>query len=391
VTERLYYRDAALLAFDANVIAHVGDARHVVLDRTAFYPTSGGQPHDVGRLNDAGVIDVIDNDAQIVHVTDIEVPLGPVHGEIDAGRRHDHMQQHTAQHLLSALAADRLKWETTSVHFGAGHSTIEFATGSVSARQLVDLQSWANTIVAEARVVTVTFEDAASAEAAGLRKPTGRTGEIRVITIDGVDRSACGGTHLSRSSEIGAILLLDTEKIRNNVRLGFLAGNRVLAHAAAHDALLARLARDAGCAVNQLEAFVPARQQEIKLLREHASALEREVATARLQALYRSSDPHSDGLRRLELRATDQPATLLRAMAQEVAALERATFAAIAADPPTIYFATSADSGIDAGAALKPALTAVGGRGGGSARIAQGTAASVEQLEQVGVAVSATH
>jgi alanyl-tRNA synthetase len=335
------------------------------------------------------VIDVIDDDALIVHVTDVDVALGPVHGQIDARRRLDHTQQHTAQHLISALAADRLKWETTSVHFGVEHSTIEFATGSVSARQLADLQSWANTIVAEARAVMVSFEDAGSADAAGLRKPTGRVGEIRVITIDGVDRSACGGTHLSRTSEIGAILLLDTEKIRSNVRVGFLAGHRVLAHAAANDALLARLALDAGCAINQLEAFVPARQQEIKLLRDRVGGLEREVAAARVQALHRASDRHDDGLRRLHLQATGEPATLIRAMAQEVAVLERATFVALADEPPTIYFATSADSGIDAGAALKSALAAVGGRGGGSARLAQGTATSVGQLEQVCVAVSA--
>lgn len=377
-----------MLAFAANVIAHIGDAHHLVLDRTAFYPTSGGQPHDLGWLNGAGVVDVIDDDAQIVHVTDADVPLGPVHGEIEPRRRHDHMQQHTAQHLLSAVAADRLKWETTSVHFGAGHSTIEFATNSASARQLADLQHWANATVAEARTVSVRFEDAATAEATGLRKPTGRSGEIRVITIDGVDRSACGGTHLSRTSEIGTILLLDTEKIRNNVRVAFLAGDRVLAHVAADDALLARLALGAGCAINQLELFVPARQQEIKLLRERVGTLEREVAAARLLALYRAADPQGDGLRRLQLLATDESATLVRAMAQEVAPLERATFVALAADPPTIYFATSADSGIDAGAALKLALAAVGGRGGGAARLAQGTAASMGQLDQVRVALS---
>src|ERR1043165_1226334 len=107
MTERLYYRDAALLEFDASVIAHGSDNRHVVLDRTAFYPTSGGQPHDTGTLGGAAGLDVIDEDARIVHVVDAPLPAGPVHGTIDASRRRDHMQQHTAQHLLSALAADR--------------------------------------------------------------------------------------------------------------------------------------------------------------------------------------------------------------------------------------------------------------------------------------------
>lgn len=388
MTERLYYRDATVLSFDAHVIAHVGDARHLVLDRTAFYPTSGGQPHDLGRLNGAGVVDVIDDDAQIIHVTDADVAVGPVRGEVEASRRRDHMQQHTAQHVLSALAADRLKWETTSVHFGAEHSTIEFAARALSARQLADLQRGANEIVADARAITIGFEDAATAAAAGLRKPTGRTGEIRVVTIDGIDRSACGGTHLSRTSQIGAILLLGTEKIRDHVRVGFLAGDRVLSHVTAYDTLLTRLAHDAGCAVNQLEDVMPARQQEIKLLREQVGILEREVATSRLQALYRACDPDRNGLRRLHLRAAEEPASLLRSMAQEVVPLERATLVMIAADPPTVYFATSADSGVEAGAALKPALASVGGRGGGSARLAQGMAASTELLDQVRLALS---
>src|ERR1019366_4046671 len=116
MTERLYYRDATLLAFDATVVDHVGDTQHVVLDRTAFYPTSGGQPHDTGLLGTARVIDVIDDDVRIVHVLDTPLPIGPVRGAVDGARRRDNMQQHTAQHLLSALAGDRYKWETTSVH-----------------------------------------------------------------------------------------------------------------------------------------------------------------------------------------------------------------------------------------------------------------------------------
>ena len=390
MTERLYYRDATLLQFDANVIAHAGDAQHVVLDRTAFYPTSGGQPHDLGLLGAAHVLDVIDEDERIIHVTNSAVPLGPVHGAIDSARRFDHMQQHTAQHLISALAADRLKWETTSVHFGDEHSTIEFASPAVKDGQLIGLEGLVNEIVAQARPVSVTFEDAATAEKAGLRKPSGRSGEIRVVTIDGVDRSACGGTHLSRTSEIGPVLLLDVEKIRGNVRVGFLAGERVFAHAHGADTTLKALAAGLGCAVNQVEAIVVARQQEAKVLRDQLAAMEQEVAGSRVRAMYESTSPGADGVRRMSHRASSESAALLRLMVQAAGPLHHATLVIIGANPPAVYFGTSTDSGLDAGALLKPALVSVGGRGGGSPRVAQGTAPTSEALEQIAEAISAT-
>ena len=387
MTERLYYQDSRLFEFDAVAIEHVGDAHHVVLDRTAFYPTSGGQPHDTGRLGPARVTDVVAEADRIIHVVDVGIPLGPVHGVVDESRRRDHMQQHTAQHLLSAIAADRLAWEMVSVHFGPDHSAIEFSATSAADGQLADLEQWANAIVAEARPVTVSFEDAGAAARVGLRKPSGRTGEIRVITIADLDRSACGGTHVSRTSEIGPVLLVGVERLRGHVRLSFLAGTRVLVHARATDATLARLARDMNCAIDELEVLVPARQQEVKALRDGASKLEQEVAASRLRALVDASEPGPDGVRRIQRRVTDESAAMLRAMAQAVGPLDRVLFVAISPAPPTIYFAASIGSGVDAGAALKQALAAAGGRGGGSARAAQGTAATVTDLEAVAASV----
>lgn len=387
MTERLYYHDARLLEFDAAVIEHVGDAHHVVLDRTAFYPTSGGQPHDIGVLGGARVTDVIDDDHRIIHVVDAAVSLGPVHGAVDGVRRRDHMQQHTAQHLLSALAGDRFGWDTASVHFGEEHSSIEFATPAASAQQLLQLEQWANEVVSEARDVSVGFEDAAVAERAGLRKPSGRTGEIRTITIGDLDRSACGGTHVSRTSEIACVLLLGVEKLRGHLRIGFLAGHRVVSYARASDVTLAALAHGMSCAVGELETLVPARQQEFKALRDQMSKLEQEVAASRLRALVAATTPGAGGIRRILHRATDESAAMLRAMAQAVGSLDRVVLVAIAASPPTIYFAASADSSVDAGARLKPALAAVGGRGGGSARVAQGTAGTTAAAEAVAAAV----
>lgn len=383
MTERLYFRDARLLEFDATVIDHAGDDRRVVLDRTAFYPTSGGQPHDTGVLGDAHVTDVIDEDHRIVHVLDRPLPTGAVHGSVDAARRQDHMQQHSAQHVLSAIAQDRLGWDTASVHFGDEHSSIEFAVAAATEKQLADLERWANEAVREGREVNVGFEDSEAAARIGLRKPSPRTGEIRVIAIADLDRSACGGTHVARTSEIGCIQLVGTEKIRDHLRVAFLAGGRVLAHARASGSLLTRLARDLNCAVGELAALVPARQLEIKRLRDRTAELEQELAIRQLGELAGTTARGADGLRRVRHRSADTSAAMVRAMMQAVVPLDRVLLVATTSAPPTVYVATSADSSLDAGALLKAELGKIGGRGGGSARAAQGTAATDAAIEQV--------
>lgn len=385
MTRRLYYTDATLLAFDAIAVEHAGDPRRVVLDQTAFYPTSGGQPHDLGSLGHAQVVDVIDDDDRIIHVLDSSLPLGPVHGRVDAVRRRDHMEQHTAQHLLSALAADRFGWETASVHFGPAHSTIEFAVAEVAEAQLADLERWAANAVAEAREVRVGFEDAATAQ--GLRKPPMREGVIRVVTIDGIDRSACGGTHVANTASLGPVRLIDLERVRGHVRVGFLAGNRAHAHARSRDALVHSLAQQLSCAVEELAELIPKRQAELLAARARIETLEGELARHRLASLAGAVAPDERGVRRVVYRSDGDPATLLRAMAQAAGAMERLLFIATDTPPPSVYVGASADSGIDAGAALKAALSAVGGRGGGSARVAQGTAPDPSRLRDVIAAV----
>jgi alanyl-tRNA synthetase len=381
VTERLYYHDATLLSFDASVVAHAGDAHRVVLDRTAFYPTSGGQPHDTGMLGGARVTDVIDAAAGIVHVLDTPLPLGTVHGEVDAARRRDHMQQHTAQHLISALAADRHGWHTESVHFGDDHSAIEFDATAATDDQLRDLAAWANAVVEQAVPVTVTFEDATTAT--GLRKPSDRGGEIRIIAIDGIDRSACGGTHVSRTSEIGAIMITGSERVRTRTRVGFLAGHRTLSRLQEWDRLIHHVAAASSCAIDELAELVPRRLAQLADATARLEALEREVAGLRVDQLVAAQPPSPDGLRRVVYRGPEADAAMLRAMAQAVGALDRVVFVATTASPPSVVFGASADSGVDAGARVKAALAATGGRGGGSPRFAQGAAPSAAHLRTI--------
>ncbi len=380
VTSRVYH-DSDALVFDATALGYDGEPTRVVLDRTAFYPTSGGQPHDTGRLGPAHVLDVIDQGDRIVHVTDVPVPLGPIHGEIDAARRRDFTVQHTAQHLLSALAGDRLGWSTASVHFGDLHSTIEFDLAEATAEELARLEHWANDAVAEAHEVSVGYEDAAVAT--GLRKPTDRNGTIRVVTIEGLDRSACGGTHVTSTARLGSIMLKGVERIRGRIRVGFLAGPRALERARREAGILETLAREAGVASEELGELVPKRLAALRDAEKRIDALERELAGYRVRELISQAPAGPGGVRWVVLHPADQPVAALRTMAQVASGEPGVVFLASSTDPATVVFAAAEGTGVDAGALLKPALQAAGGRGGGSPKMAQGSVPDVRALDIV--------
>ena len=231
MTERLYYTDARLTEFTARVVEVAGD--RVYLDRTAFYPTSGGQLFDVGTLGDARVVDVVDEKERIAHVLEKPARFSPndeLTARVDWTRRFDHMQQHTGQHLLSAVFEELFGHKTVSVHFGDESSTLDLDAASLSKDRALKAERRANEVVFENRPVTVTFEDAASA--AGLRKEVDRTGDLRIVEIEGLDRSACGGTHVRGTGEIGPVVVRRIEKYKQSTRVEFLCGWRALARCA---------------------------------------------------------------------------------------------------------------------------------------------------------------
>jgi alanyl-tRNA synthetase len=390
-TDRLYYTDAELLAFDARIVEVRDGGRRVYLDRTAFYPTSGGQPHDTGILAGARVVDVVDEDDRIAHL--LAEPLAPeaaaegttVRGEIDRERRRDHMQQHTGQHLLSAVAEDRFGWHTASVHFGRDASTIDLAVDSaeVTPERVVELERLANRAVTERRAVSVAFEDAATAQ--GLRKRPAREGAIRVVTIEGLDRGACGGTHVATTGEIGAVLLRRVERVKQGTRVEFLCGERAVRRARADFELLSRLAQRLSAAPEEIPALVEALQAERVELSAERKALAEEVATYRARSQWDAEAPAADGVRRIvERRAGGDTgpddADEVRLLASAFAALPRTVFVGAVEAPPLLVLAVSPDTGLDAGRLLKGALGALGGRGGGAPKQAQGTVADAADL-----------
>jgi alanyl-tRNA synthetase len=378
MTVRLYYTDPYLAEFTATVIS-VED-RRVYLDRSAFYPTSGGQPFDTGEIAGAAVVDVIDEDTRIAHLL-AEPPVvtagAPVAGRIDWNRRFDHMQQHTGQHLLSALFEELFGHRTVSVHFGAVYSTLDLDAESVPRDEVVRVEGHANAVVLEHRPVNVTFEDAATAT--GLRKPPDRAGEIRIVTIDGLDRSACGGTHVRDTGAIGPVFVRRIEKHKKMSRVEFLCGNRALAQARGVYELLSGLAATMKSGIPDLPALVEAQGASLRTIDAERRKLADELSRQRARSLYDSAPLDAAGMRRIAEHG--QEVDELRAIAQALSAMPRVMFIGTVASPPTIVFAASDDSGVNAGAALKTVLAALGGRGGGSPRAAQGTVPDTAALD----------
>jgi alanyl-tRNA synthetase len=380
MTDRLYYTDAYLREFDAAVIDRAEGGRRVYLDRTAFYPTSGGQPFDLGTLGGIRVVDVVDEEDRIAHL--LANPLeaaGPVRGSVDWGRRFDHMQQHTGQHLLSAVLHELFGQATISVHFGRDASTLDLDSGALEHDGLVQAERRANEVVTENRPVEVAFEESGSAE--GLRKASARPGTLRIVSIRDLDRSACGGTHVRATGEIGPILITRSERVKKNLRLEFLCGMRAVRRTRADLDLLARLAGRHSAAAEELPALLDAQRDELKAAVGARRDLEEQLAARIARELYAAAAPAESGVRTIVSREEAGPVDRLRPLAQAVSAMSRVLFVGWTANPPALVIATSGDSGLDAGRLLKAAVEAVGGRGGGNPRLAQGTAPSVEAVQ----------
>jgi alanyl-tRNA synthetase len=371
MTTRLYYADAYRTEFSANVVDRNDDGTRVYLDETAFYPTSGGQLHDTGTLGGVPVIDVIDEDDRVAHVLASALPPtpAPVAGAIDWKRRFDHMQQHTGQHLLSAVFEDLFGHQTLSVHFGPDYSTLDLDTEMLSRDRMIAAEERANAVVAEARAVTVTFEDAATV--ADLRKPSDRAGTLRVVTIDTLDRSACGGTHVRGTAEIGAVLIRSAEKIRSATRVEFVCGVRAVRRARRDFESLTRIATSLSAGLDDVASLVTAQSERLKESDNARKRLEKELAPFRIRELYDRATPDATGMRTIVIRdvaSMDE----LRTLAQGAFDFPRVVVIGMLRSPPSILLAASEDSGVDAGKLLKERLAAVGGRGGGSSRMAQG-------------------
>jgi len=380
MTKRLYYSDSYLREFEAAVVDVRPDPARVYLDRTAFYPASGGQPADSGLLGGAQVVDVVDEEDRIAHILEGPVPSGAVRGYLDWGRRFDHMQQHSGQHLLSATLHEVLGIATLSFHLGSEASTIDIEAPALEATQAAEIELAANRFVCENRPIAISFED--SGADLHLRKPSERTGPLRIISIEGLDRSACGGTHVRSTGEIGPILIRKLDKMRGNVRVEFVCGLRAVRRARADLDTLSRIARGFSAPLDETPELVEAKSARLAEADKQRRKLVIELARRRGRELYEATQPGSRGLRLYEARGTAAIDDETRTEAQAFVAGPAAAYLAASASPPSLLLAVSDDAPLKAGETMKTLLARHGGRGGGNATIAQGSLPSAEALDR---------
>lgn len=381
MTERLYYHDSYVTDFDANILRVVShDGRPaVVLDRTAFYPTSGGQPCDTGTLGTAKVVDVVDgDDGAIVHVIEGELAPGTVHGAIDWSRRFEHMQQHTGQHVLSAAFERMASARTESFHLGSNSSTIDLSR-TLSSVDLERAETEANRVIWEDRPVNVRFASAEEAASLPLRKDSDRTGTLRLIEVPDFDLSACGGTHVARTGAIGAIVVASSERFRGGTRVEFLCGVRAVRGyrelrdtVAASVKLVSVLPGELPAAIERLQADSKDSKRQLKDLRTRLAAFESAALVDRAETLGAVSG-ESGGVRAVIAAIDGFDPAALKELAVAIASRSghvAALFNSVA--PLAVVVARASDAPVDCASVLKRLIARFGGKGGGRPELAQG-------------------
>ncbi|HVO59402.1 MAG TPA: alanine--tRNA ligase-related protein [Terriglobales bacterium] len=397
MTERLYYDNSFVYDFDAKVVEVIppcgSESRTaLVLDRTAFYPTSGGQVFDTGLLGfdgcQARVIEVAEaEDGSIRHYVDELGDLKPgmqVHGSVDAERRRDHMQQHSGQHVLSAAFVRLFNMATVSFHMGDDYCSIDLDTKTLSQQQMEAVERLANDIILENRTVEIRFVSHEDARELDLRKmPSAEREHLRLISIEDFDLSACGGTHARHTGQIGCILLRKAEKVKQGMRVEFVCGQRAVRTARRDYTAVAECAGLFSCHIWDVPQQIRKSQEEAKAARRQREQLFEEVAEQHAGRMVSETEPVA-GRKVLMRTFADRDLAYIKLLAQKATRIEPNIIALLGTTvQPAVVTAASQGQAIDLGALLKETLAKHGGRGGGSKDMAQGGVPSPEALERV--------
>lgn len=389
-TERAYLIDPHTLEFDAIITGRpvLPDGRRgLVLDKTYFYPTGGGQEHDAGTLGPARVLDVFaDEEGTIIHIVDQDAPGTTVGGKIDRARRFAFMQHHSAQHLLSQAVEKTLGLETIAVHISIESlSTIDFPTSRIDERGLERAEELANALIYEDRPIRSYFVPSAEIGRIPLRRPPKVQGEVRIVEIDRFDYSACGGTHCTSTGMIGIVKIVKAEKRGEETRIYFVAGE--LARRLFHEehATLVRLAQRLNANPETALAALDRQVEQIRELEQQLKGVKANLIVLEAKQLAASAEK-MDALRFVRASFQDRPPAELRQLGS-LLQNEPGLIAIIAShDGAKVSLATSCarDTGIKANDLIKRLLAPLGGKGGGDAQLAQGGgSANVQQYEQL--------
>jgi alanyl-tRNA synthetase len=378
---KAYEREPYRTHLDVTVVA-TGESdggRYLVLDDTVLYPGGGGQPADHGWIEETPIVDVRRVDDEIRHYLDGPAPQGTATLQLDWPRRFDHMQQHTAQHLLTAIAADRFGWQTTSFHLGAELCDIELDVARIGDEELRALEDAVAGQIRAALPVSARRVDAQEYAALEVRTrglPEGHSGDIRLVEIAGIDCNTCGGTHVRNTAEIETLALLGTESMRGGTRLHWIAGGRVRRrlHRRERQAATVRLLFETSD--EELVDTATGKLERLKEAERAVKALAGKLAAEAAQRLL------ATGAAVIEGHFDDADAAFLQTLARELlAAGDNRPALLTASGPSGTYFALSAtpSSGLDVRSVGDAVAELLAGRGGGSAEIFQGKAGSLER------------
>ena len=373
MTRRIYYDDAYATEFDAEIVERRTLERGVglVLDRTLFYPTSGGQPFDMGWIDGVPVVDVYEDGNEIVHVVDGDVAGLQVSGRIEWDRRLDHMQQHTGQHLLSAAFHDLIDALTVSFHLGDEICTIDLAVEDLSGPEVERVEARVNAIVFEDRPIETRFYEPDDLAALALRKPSTKEADIRVVSVQGFDHSACGGTHCRSTGQVGPVKIRRWQRHRQGVRVEFLCGWRALRDYGWKHAAIMQIANAYSVQDREVAETALRMGDELGAARKDLNALQSQVLDYEAQ-LYSSQGVECQGYA-IVSSVLNRDAEQVRRLALRIA--ERGGHVALlGAEGPTgrLYFARSPEVPCDMVRVLREVCREFGGGGGGQPNAAQG-------------------
>lgn len=389
-TERLYYSDSHLIEFEARVIEkteRVSGWTAVTLDRTAFYPTGGGQPSDTGTLDDNRVLECIDDEEDgVLHVIQGRAPEvgATVKGRIDWPRRLDHIQQHTGQHILSQAFVTLFNAPTRAFRVLDAACEIDVDLSNPTNEVIERAVELANNVIWEDREITIKTVTADEAARLPLRREPSREGELRVIEIEGFDLTPCGGTHAYRTGEVGMIAVRTWERAKGLTRIEFAAGIRALADYRRANKTARAVAGLFSAGRDDTPKLAARMLEENKELHRRVRALEDIAAHVEAQELLANASRDTAGIWILTKIYDDRDAEWLKHLAQALIAHPN-TVALLGShdkEAARLVFARSADAPGDMNALMREACAKLEGRGGGKADMAQGGGKNVEQLDE---------